>query len=71
MEERARKTSAKKLETNEKYLQKLDRITIRLYKEGDDLTKKDVERHAARLGVSVNQFVIDAIKQYIRTAPGD
>lgn len=66
---RTTKTSAKKLETNEKYLQKLDRITIRLHKDGGDITKKDVELCAKARGESVNQFVVDAIKKHMEKAP--
>ena len=52
------KTSKKKLETNERYLQKLDRITIRVRKDGGDgFTKEQVEARADSLGESVNAYI--------------
>lgn len=53
--------------SSEKYLTKLDRITIRLRKDGSDgITKEDVELAAKSQGMSVNQWVIDLIRDAIR-----
>lgn len=60
-------TTEAKLACNQRYLDKLDRITIRLRKDGSDgITKEDVEQAAKFHGMSVNQWVIDLIRDAIR-----
>lgn len=56
-------TNRKKLETNERYLQKLERIVFRIHKDGSDgFTKDQVESAAAAAGQSVNAWIIEAIR---------
>ena len=56
-------TNRKKLETNERYLQKLERIVFRIHKDGSDgFTKDQVEAAAAAAGQSVNEWIIEAIR---------
>lgn len=56
-------TNRKKLETNERYLQKLERIVFRIHKDGSDgFTKDQVEAAAAAAGQSVNAWIIEAIR---------
>lgn len=56
-------TNRKKLETNERYLQKLERIVFRIHKDGSDgFTKGQVEAAAAAAGQSVNAWIIEAIR---------
>ena len=56
-------TNRKKLETNERYLQKLERIVFRIHKDGSDgFTKAQVEAAAAAAGQSVNAWIIEAIR---------
>lgn len=58
-----RKTSAKKLAGNERYLAKLERVTIRLHKDGSDGMTVEQIRHAAeQAGQSVNQWIVEAIR---------
>lgn len=58
------KTSPKKLETNERYLQKLDRITFRIKKDGSDgITKESLERVAAENGESLNAYIIRVLNE--------
>lgn len=58
--------TAKKLECNARHLEKLDRITIRVYKDGSDgFTKDQLEHVAQEQGISVNAWIIDAIKQQL------
>lgn len=58
------KTSETKLQVNARYLEKLERITIRVYADGrDGLTKETLAQAAERAGESVNTFVIEAIRQ--------
>lgn len=55
-----------KLACNQRYLDKLDRITIRLRKDGSDgITKEDVELAAKSHGMSINQWIIDLIRDAI------
>lgn len=57
-----RLTSAKKLAGNDRYLAKLDRVTIRIHKDGTDGVTVPQIRHAAeQAGQSVNQWVLEAI----------
>ena len=54
----------KKLEINDRYLQKLDRILIRLHKDGSDgLTKEQVEDAADAAGQSINAYILDAVRE--------
>lgn len=56
-------TNRKKLETNERYLQKLERIVFRIHKDGSDgFTKDQVEAAAAAAGQSINAWIIEAIR---------
>lgn len=56
-------TDRKKLETNERYLAKLDRITIRIHKDGSDGFRRDqLEAAAQASGQSVNSWIIEAIR---------
>jgi predicted HicB family RNase H-like nuclease len=56
-------TDPRKLASNDKYLQKLDRLTFRIRKDGgDQLTKADIEQAAEKAGESVNVYVVGAIK---------
>ena len=53
--------------SSEKYLTKMDRVVIRLRKDGSDgITKEDVELAAKSQHMSVNQWVIDLIRDAIR-----
>lgn len=55
------------LEGNERYKAKLDRVTIWLKKDGSDgITKEDIDLAAKSQGMSVNQWVIDLIRDAIR-----
>lgn len=55
-----------KLACNQRYLDKLDRIVIRVRKDGaDGITKSDVEAAAKSRGMSVNQWIIDLIRDAI------
>lgn len=57
------KTPQNKLQTNAKYLEKLDRITCRIRADGSDgLTKDQIRAAAEREGLSVNAFIIYAIR---------
>jgi predicted HicB family RNase H-like nuclease len=48
---------------NARYHDKLDRVVFRLHKDGSDgLTKEEIEQAAAAAGMSVNQWIIEAIK---------
>ena len=56
-------TGKKKLETNERYLAKLDRITIRIHKDGSDGFSRGLIEASARVcGQSVNQWIVEAIR---------
>ena len=66
MAQNERKTSKNKLETNERYLEKLERVVIRVHKDGTDgFTKAQLEAAAQRDGQSVNAWVLDAIRDKI------
>lgn len=53
--------------SSEKYLTKMDRVVVRIRKDGSDgITKEDVELAAKSQGMSVNQWVIDLIRDAIR-----
>lgn len=53
-----------KLDGNRRYHEKLDRIVFRVHKDGsDDLTKEQIENAAKNSGMSVNQWLIDVIKE--------
>ena len=59
-------TDRKKLETNQRYLNKLERITIRIHKDGSDgFSREQLEAGALCAGQSVNQWIIEAIKDKI------
>lgn len=48
---------------NARYHEKLDRIVFRLHKDGSDgITKEQIEAAAEVCGMSVNQWLIDAVK---------
>ena len=48
---------------NARYHEKLDRIVFRLHKDGSDgVTKEQIEAAAEAFGMSVNQWLIDAVK---------
>ena len=48
---------------NARYHDKLERVVFRLHKDGSDgLTKEDIEQAAQQAGQSVNQWIIEAIK---------
>lgn len=54
----------KKLEINDKYLKKLDRITVRVYKDGSSgFTVSDLRRAAEKAQQSVQQYVLQAIQE--------
>ena len=56
------KTDRKKLETNKKHLEQLDRITIRVYKDGKSgVTKEQIEARAEGQGESVNTYILRLI----------
>ena len=56
-------TGKKKLETNARHLEKLERITFRLYKDGSDgFTKEQIKAAADASGQSVNSWIIEAIQ---------
>lgn len=58
------KTSETKLQVNARYLEKLERITIRVYADGrDGITKESLAQAAERAGESMNTFIIEAIRQ--------
>ena len=66
MAKNERKTSENKLKTNERYLAKLDRVVIRIRKDGGDgFTKTQLERAAEVCGTSVNAWIVDAIRDKI------
>lgn len=49
---------------NARYHEKLERITFRLHKDGrDGMTKAQIEAAAAAGGISVNQWIIEAINE--------
>ena len=48
---------------NARYHDKLERVVFRLHKDGSDgLIKEDIEQAAQQAGQSVNQWIIEAIK---------
>ena len=56
-------TGKKKLETNARHLEKLERVTFRLHKDGSDgFTKEQIKAAADASGQSVNSWIIEAIK---------
>ena len=58
------KTSETKLQVNARYLEKLERITIRVYADGrDGITKETLAKAAEKAGESMNTFIIEAIRQ--------
>ena len=59
-------TDRKKLDINERYLQQLERITIRVYKDGrDGFTVNDLRKAAERDGMSVNAWLVNLIRDNI------
>lgn len=56
------KTSQKKLDTNDRYLQKFDRLTFRVRKD-NGITKEQIERRAESLGESVNEYINRLIQE--------
>ena len=57
-------TGRKKLETNERYLAKLERITIRVHKDGSDgFTRGQLEATAQAAGQSVNAWIVEVIRR--------
>ena len=49
---------------NARYHDKLDRVVFRLHKDGTDgVTKEQIEAAAAAGGISVNQWIIEAINE--------
>lgn len=49
---------------NARYHDKLDRVVFRLHKDGSDgITKEQIEAAAEVCGMSVNQWLIDAVKR--------
>ena len=58
-------TDAKR-QGNARHLEKLERITFWLHKDGSDEITKDQIRHAAeQCGQSVNAWILDAIRDKI------
>ena len=54
------------LEGNARYHEKLERVVIRVHKDGTDgFTKAQLEAAAQRDGQSVNAWVLDAIRDKI------
>ena len=48
---------------NARYHEKLDRVVFRLHKDGSDgISKHQIARAAARDGLSVNAWIIEAIR---------
>lgn len=48
---------------NARYHDKLERVVFRLHKDGSDgLIKEDIEQAAQQAGQSVNQWIIEAIR---------
>lgn len=59
-------TDPRKLASNDKHLQKLDRITFRLYKDGrDGLTKEQIEQVAQDENQSAAAYIVATIKARI------
>lgn len=57
-------TSRSKLQCNERHLEKLERITIRLYKDGTSgITKKQIEGMASKSNMSVNLWITETLKR--------
>ena len=51
---------------NARYHDKLERVVFRLHKDGTDgITKEQIEAAAAETGQSVNQWLIDTVKNAI------
>ena len=49
---------------NARYHDKLERVVFRLHKDGSDgITKEQIEAAAEACGMSVNQWLIDAVKR--------
>lgn len=49
---------------NARYHEKLERVVFRLHKDGTDgITKEQIEAAAEACGLSVNQWLIDAIRE--------
>ena len=59
------KYSAAQIRANTKYENKaIDKITFRLRKDGGSgITRDDVQKAAADMGLSVNEFVLQAVKE--------
>lgn len=58
------KTNRNKLETNKKHLDQLERVTIRVYKDGKSgVTKEQIEARAESLGESVNGYILRLLKE--------
>jgi predicted HicB family RNase H-like nuclease len=61
------KTDRKKLDTNKKHLAQLERITIRVYKDGKSgVTKEQIEARAESQGESVNTYILRLITEDMR-----
>lgn len=59
-------TDKKKLEINQRYLDKLERITIRVRRDGTDgFTVADLRKAAERDGMSVNAWLVNLIRDNI------
>ena len=59
-------TDKKKLEINQRYLDKLERITIRVRRDGTDgFTVADLRKSAERDGMSVNAWLVNLIRDNI------
>ena len=48
---------------NARHHEKLERVVFRLHKDGrDGITKQQIDAAAAALGISANQWLIEAVK---------
>ncbi len=59
-------TDRRKLDANQRYLDKLDRVTFRVHKDGsDDITVEQIREAAELSGMSVNSWIIYSLRQSI------
>lgn len=65
-------TDRKKLENNERYLEKLERIVFRVHKDGSDgITKQSIQEAADREGKSANAWIVGTLRRALEELVGE
>jgi len=66
------KDKAKRIKCNTNYEHKaIDKITFRLRKDGGNgITREDVQKSAGAVGLSVNEYVLQAVTEKMRKQNG-